>query len=345
MGVHVRVVRSRFLVAAPLVAGVVLSLGAGGAAGGHTGKSRELVPPDTAIVFSRCAYDENDLCIGTIWVINTDGSNLHELINSGSGDSDPELSPDGTLLAFSSNRGGGHGSSIWVARPDGTGARQITRGGDDYMPAWSPSGSEIAFERAVKDWSDWELYIAEEDGSAVRRIPGGADFDGLPDWNPADGDLVIASWGSEGLGGKARCANNTAALYRLDSNGRRARRITRCSWVSLMPTWSPDGSAIAWSRGKTDDTLSLAVMNADTKNVRILEAGGEQAAWSPDGKWLAYIREGNIFLVRGDGAGRIQLTSRLGASEPTWAPSRIPPSTTEGFRAPMSITAWQLPVA
>ena len=59
-------------------------------------------------------------------------------------DAAPSWSPDGTKIAFHSDRSGER--HIHVMNPDGTGVTQLTFGtSSDFGPAWSPEGSKIAF--------------------------------------------------------------------------------------------------------------------------------------------------------------------------------------------------------
>ena len=304
-----------------LAAGVAIPIGILSA----TAASATSAPAGT-IVFARVARDDafgaDDLyaerCqVGSLWEINADGSELRRLAGTTRGDCDPELSPDGSRLAFVSYRGGA--ASIWVANADATNAVPLTRAADDFWPSWSPDGSQIVFERPVAD-NDSELYLVGADGSMLRHIAGGPDFDGTPDWNPITGDLLVVSYGRTGFGSDSiGCKQDNAALYRLNSDGSHPRRLTRCTVSSLMPAWSPDGSAIAWSRNR-----SLAVMNADTTNVRIVAKGGEQPTWSPDGQWLAYVDgggDGNLNIVRSDGTDRRVLPVPSSVIQgPSWNP-------------------------
>jgi Tol biopolymer transport system component len=58
----------------------------------------------------------------------------------------PAWSPDGSQIAFSSNRAGSY--DIWLMSSDGTNLRQLTDDFDwDRAPSWSPDGSRIAFGR------------------------------------------------------------------------------------------------------------------------------------------------------------------------------------------------------
>ena len=78
--------------------------------------------------------------------MNADGSGLRNLTNSGSEDIMPAWSPDGSQIAFESDRDDGN-HEIYVMNADGSNPRNLTNSGFsfNYSPAWSPDGSQIAF--------------------------------------------------------------------------------------------------------------------------------------------------------------------------------------------------------
>jgi serine/threonine-protein kinase len=82
----------------------------------------------------------------------------------------PSVSPDGKELAYLSDSGG-HGN-IWVAKTDGSGARQITFERDPAVsigvPTWSSLGPEIAF--IVIREGTTGLWLVNSDGSGLREI-------------------------------------------------------------------------------------------------------------------------------------------------------------------------------
>jgi len=77
------------------------------------------------------------ICDDHINVMNLDGGNQHAItFPSGYQDSRPTFSPDGSKIAFASNRDGNW--QIYVMNADGTGQTRITQNmWDDYYPAWS----------------------------------------------------------------------------------------------------------------------------------------------------------------------------------------------------------------
>jgi TolB protein len=92
-------------------------------------------------------------------------------------------SPDGSLLAFSSDRAGNE--DVYVIRADGTVLANVSADpGGDSSPAWSPDGKYIAF---VSDRSgSRDIYTARPDGTGLIRVT--AEDDGAeesPVWRPA----------------------------------------------------------------------------------------------------------------------------------------------------------------
>lgn len=104
-------------------------------------------------------------------------------------------------------------------------------------------------------------------------------------------------------------------LFTIQPDGTGRRQITRGSASSVNADWAPNGRSIVYEldRGATAGTAGVAVMSADGSGRRILTAKGFQGnpSFSPDGKWIVYVREagGNgIWLMRANGTGLRRLT-------------------------------------
>lgn len=145
----------------------------------HTGiKGYPAWSPDgTAIVFN-WGYDivtqdyTQDM---EIMVMNPDGTNITPLTDNDFTDIGAVWSPDGTKIAFHSNRDGNF--EIYVMNADGSEQTRLTDNDvDDFSPAWSPNGELIAYTAVLKNEDDSRLrqvIIMNADGSNPRNLTEG----------------------------------------------------------------------------------------------------------------------------------------------------------------------------
>ncbi len=101
-----------------------------------------------------------------LYLMNADGSAPQQLVGDASATA-PAASPDGTAIAFMSQRDGNW--EIYLVGTDGTGLRRLTdHPGQDGLPAWSPDGGWIAF---VSDRDgEWAIWAVRREGSALRKL-------------------------------------------------------------------------------------------------------------------------------------------------------------------------------
>ena len=140
-------------------------------------------PDGTKIVYVTETIDCTPVCYGhwSLWEVAPDGSGNHLLETSPNVDNDPVWSPDGSKIAFESNRGGDY--DVYVMNADGTGIRDLTNHPAlDASPAWSPDGKRLAFvsDRAKKGLR--QIYEMNADGSHVVRITHEGVWTVAPDW-------------------------------------------------------------------------------------------------------------------------------------------------------------------
>ncbi len=116
-------------------------------------------------------------------------------------DGNAAWSPDGSRIAFTSDRDGN--IEVYVMNADGTGQTRLTANpGADGAPAWSPDGSRIAFESDRDENVD--IYVMTADGSGQARLTTDAAYDGTPAWwgatdNPPPTPTVMQAPGGVGL--------------------------------------------------------------------------------------------------------------------------------------------------
>ena len=142
-----------------------------------------------------------------IYEMNLDGSNVIRVPDYPSWDTYPDLSPDGTKIAFrrrtvSNIMGKEIGNSeVFIANRDGSGAYNLSNHpGHDGWPSWSPDGTKIAFASERERAQNWQIYTINLDGSELTRLTEfdsqGAEF-AKPQWSP-QGDKIICTRTKDG---------------------------------------------------------------------------------------------------------------------------------------------------
>ena len=201
----------------------------------------------------------------------------------------PHWSPDGTTLLFAAGERSEDPSgqteflegpdAVYTMNADGSDLTKLT---DGTLPIWSPDG-RVAFMRlggasldltdpdSVPEFGPTAFYVMNADGTDMDKV------------YEAPGDVPIrdAEWSPDGtrIAGEATLRGNTD-IFVVDLNLRSAVRLTDHPTQDTSPTWSPDGSMIAFQTGRWMGNSSygevghseIAVMNADGSDVRRLTA-------------------------------------------------------------------------
>ena len=148
----------------------------------------------------------------------------------------PTISPDGSLVAFSSDRAGGTNLDIYVQQIAGGDPIRLTHdSADEYEAVFSPDGSRIAY-RSEKDGGG--IYIVSALGGELKLVA----RDGRsPAFSP-DGRQIVYSVGAPGVG--AAFSFGASSIYTIPVTGGEAHRLVSDFAVALHPAWSPDGRHI-----------------------------------------------------------------------------------------------------
>ena len=194
-----------------------------------------------------------------IYVINVDGTGLTNLTNDPAFDGwRPAWSPDGTKVAFFSDRSGDE--EIWITDADGTGAVNLTNSpGSDSAPTWSPDGAQIAFVSSRQ--GDRDIYVMNTDGSNQTPLTVEPANDDWPAWSPDGSKIAFDSF-----------RDGSRQIYIMDADGTNVVRFTNTPEGGSAPGWSRDGNRIAFSTD-IDGSLDIWVMNLDGTGLVNLTGG------------------------------------------------------------------------
>jgi Tol biopolymer transport system component len=188
------------------------------------------------------------------------------LTSNAANDFYPTFSPDGTRIAFMSDRDGSN--EIYVmdtvdTDTDGNGdnsTRLTTNAVDDANPAWSPDGSKIAF-RSTRD-GNFEIYVMDPAPEGAGNLPVNltllSPFDGDPNWSPTGSRIAFSS---------VRDGNPEIYVMDIadadnDGNGDNLTRLTNHAAIDDQPAWSPDGTKIAFTSDRGGGDEEIYVMKA-----------------------------------------------------------------------------------
>jgi len=228
-----------------------------------------------------------------VWMTSWDGSRTVQLTRSDRSETSPRFSPDGRWLSFLSDRDDpNEAAQLWLLDRAGGEAERITSlpgGVADYV--WAPDGRRLAL--VVQDPAP-EDTAAVRDSAGKRPVP-----------------LVIDRFQfKRDIDGYLR--RQWQHVWLLDVATRRAELLTPGDQDDVLPAWSPDGRTLAFvsKRGgdpdRSNDWNLYAVDAAPGATARRLTSydGDDndpdwesRPEWSPDGKWIAYLRGGPERLI------------------------------------------------
>ncbi|GII65383.1 amidohydrolase [Sphaerisporangium krabiense] len=222
----------------------------------------------------------------------------------------PALSPDGRTVLYKAL------NDLWLQPVTSGHATKLT---DDSFyeidPVWSRDGKKIAY--ASDKAGTMDIWVRDVAGGQERRVTSLAGAEIAPAWSPDGKRLAF-----QDQGGKT---------YVVAADGGAPAEVLGTRSAPGRPSWSADGRTLALAVTAASRN-QIELVNVDGRTSKVVEPaawrsisvrGDDGPAWSPDGKWFAFIMETTLWVlpVNPDGtpAGPAKQLTRKPSDAPSWS--------------------------
>jgi dipeptidyl aminopeptidase/acylaminoacyl peptidase len=273
---------------------------------------------------------QQDAMVTQIWLADVNTGRTFQLTRGDKSSGNPQWSPDGTWLAFTSDRVGGK-NQIFVIHPDGGEATQLTRAENGTAGySWSLDGKRIAYAstdidaKKAKERKDhlgdyevirkeynyahiWTFDVAQalREPAAGTQRTSGKDFTvNSLSWSPDGSKIAFSAVINPDL-----INSGTSDVYVLNLADNAVKKIVSLPGPDNGPRWSPDGTRVVFSSAMGDreffhSNTRLAVVPAEGGTPRsITDSFDEQPnliAWNADGIYFSGSQKTASHLFRAD---------------------------------------------
>ena len=239
------------------------------------------------------------------WVVPVAGGHARQFTRGDKNATQPEWSPDGSMIAFLTDREKDGERQVWMMLADGGEAWSVTshKGGVSGFH-FSPDGKRLVLTAVDQPNKD------EEDRKKVKD-----------DTMVIDRDIKMTH------------------LWLFDLDKKEEKRLTEGNFTVSDPQWSPDGTRISYSTrptpraddGALSDVWVVTVASGEKKRIAGEPGNGDTARWSPDGQWIAYtgnrdrayggVSTSYLYLIPANGGTAKELTTKfdLNVGTPVWS--------------------------
>src|SRR5712692_4789723 len=239
-----------------------------------------------------------------VWVVAITGGSPRQYTRGEKSATAPEWSPDGSMLAFLSDREKDGERQVWMMLADGGEAWAVTahKGGVTGF-RFSPDGKQLLLTAVDQPSKD------EDDRKKVKD-----------DTMVIDHDIKMTH------------------LWLFDIAKKEGKRLTEGNFTVSDPQWSPDGTRITYTTrptpkaddGGLSDIWMLTVSNGEKKKIVGDDGSSDFARWSPSGEWVAFtgnpdrgsgVSTTYLYLLPAGGGTPKQLTTKfdLSVGTPVWS--------------------------
>ena len=215
-----------------------------------------------------------------------DESSLSQVTTSIGADITPSLSPDGSAVAYSSDKSGSFEIYVKTLAPGGREVQLTSDGNGNFEPAWSPDGTQIAYFSRKKGG----IWLIPALGGAARRL---TDFGSWPAWSPDGSRIVFQSGVRVDFSQVGYAAMPPSTLWTVSAQGGAPTQLTHPGNPGGghgAPTWSPDGRLIAFTSTSTGlQEIWTISANGGTPQ-RVVAGGVGDPAFGPGSRSLYFSK-------------------------------------------------------
>ncbi len=220
--------------------------------------------------------EEKDQYLSQIWMVETAGGEPRRFTAGPKRDTAPRWSPDGTRLAFISERDRQPKAQLYVMPADGGEPTRLTdlkHGVAD--PVWSPDGTHLACIARVGGWQEPEREEERQESKPARVI-------------------TALKYQANGEG---FIYDRRPHIFVIAVDGGEARQLTEGDFADADPAWSPDGRLLAFTSARhadrdydnASDIWVVPIQGGEPRRVTDTAGPVGQPTFSPDGRTIAYL--------------------------------------------------------
>jgi Tol biopolymer transport system component len=299
--------------------------------GTATTPSLGAAPLNGRILFTRC----KPAMACQIYTANPDGSAIRRVTTDGE-NFQGDWSPNGKRIAYVGSASGDY--AIWIARADGSHARQLTPNdphSDNFWPRFTPGGRRLLFTNCHGGDCDGGIGSVRTDGSHFHLVtPNSHDSYNLADPSPNGARMTYMRWHVEGV---------KMAIYVSDADGGNEARVSPPRLEGWYPDWSPTGARIVFTSYVFWDrpAPSLYSVRPDGGGLQALTHpplphSDTEGSYSPDGTKIIFNSDrrydssffADLYTIDAGGGNLQRITLPFDAYDPRWGTAPVLPTTT-----------------
>lgn len=264
--------------------------------------------------------------LGDIYTMPISGGTPTRIAEGMAWEVHPRFSPDGTRIAFTSDRGGG--DNIWLMNADGSDKKQLTK--EDFrllnQPSWSPDGEYIVAKkhfttgRSLGTGEVWLYHVSGGGGVKLVERPNEAHQKelGEPVYAP-DGKAIYFTRNDTGGPIFEYAQDSNAGIFVIEKydidSGERSTAVGGYGGA-VRPAPSPDGRSIAFVRRDKDasqlwikdfasgtEKMIYGKLDLDVQETWAVTGVYPNMDWTPDGQSIVFWAGGKLRRINKDGSG------------------------------------------